>query len=197
MISELIESGDFNKILGMIFAVIITVVINKAVKKCSKKLLDKYKPGSSNFRIGIIGDIRGNEIKASKVIDGCLSTFVKIGGNVMQTNVILKISDNEPVVKMVKPLLQKYNIKPIGIKFGNKQFLKEEECEGIIVVDDYEKKGDESKIFFKNVDQLIYLQGDHEDAMAKKEYDEFPRGKIHYDLNKTDYCKPVDHKNMI
>ena len=66
MISELIESGDLNKILGMIFAVVITIVINKAVKKCSKNLLDKYKPGSTNFRIGIIGDIRGKEIKATK-----------------------------------------------------------------------------------------------------------------------------------
>ena len=197
MFDNLFENEDAPKIFGMIIAVVMMVVINKLVKKCSQKLLDKYKPGSTNFRIGIVGDIRGKEIKAKKVIDGCLNTFVKIGGNVMKTNVMLKISQNKELVTLVKELAEKYKIQIIGIKFGDKHYMEDDECEAIIEVEDYKQYGDESRTFFKNIDQLIYLQGEHEDKLSEVEYRAFKDGKIHYDLNQLEFTKPVAHENMI
>ena len=115
----------------------------------------------------------------------------------MITNVVLKLSDYESIIKVVKPLTEKYKIKIIGIKWGEKQYLKDEECEFVINVEDYKEYGDETKTFFKNMDQMIYLQGDHEDRLSALEYKNFKSGKIHYDLNKTDFTKPVAHENML
>ena len=194
--TEFINENDYGMLIGMVVVVILVFIINTIVKKCSSKMMSNWKSASTNLKIGIIGDVKGYEKNATKVIDNCFNTFVTIGGNTMKTNVSLKISSNKQLVNVIKPLAKKYNISLIGIAFGEERYLKEEECEKIITVEEYQKAGDESQEMLKNIDQLIYLVSKTNDPISFNEFKQFKGSKIRYDLYNADFTKPSLHENM-
>ena len=154
--SDLFESGDFFKIMVLGIVLLFMFVMKKYSTNLAKSFSEKWKVGDTNFKIGIIGNVKGSEKNARIVIENAIKTFVEIGGNVMKTNVIVKSTDYDyGLNSIIKELSQIYNIELVAIQ-NSKEIKEDKSFNKIIEVPNWKKQGDESKIYLNNVDQLIF-----------------------------------------
>ncbi|ELP86236.1 hypothetical protein EIN_111900 [Entamoeba invadens IP1] len=196
MFDNLMDSSDVMKLLGVLIFLLIMFYVNGFNKRIAKKLSNRIQGANSNFQMGVIGDITGYETQAKTVIDHALETFVRIGGNVMKTSVVVKHPTQGNISEVVVPIAQKYKLKTIGVKClpnhlelrSTKDISKVDEE---LVVNNWNQFGDESQTFLKSVDQLILLTGKHEDKISLAEFEKFTGAKVRYDLALPNFMTPV------
>ncbi|EDR27964.1 hypothetical protein EDI_011710 [Entamoeba dispar SAW760] len=199
MIEDFISYNDLLKIIGVIIVCVVMYFINGFNKNLARKLANKIQIGNTKFKIGIIGDIIGYENNAKVVIEKALNTFVRIGGNVLQTNVIVKTPSKRGILDVVRPIAEQFNIHMVGIHFIPEVIdtrKKREILDDEIDVPNWKKNGDESSTFLKNVDQLILLVGKTNDEVSMKEFDTFKGAKVRYDLCSPNFTQPTRCENI-
>lgn len=199
MLEGILDSVDMMKVMMFVILGCVFVIINKFNARLAQKVINKYTPKTTNYRIGIIGNPVGLEKQAQAIVENALETFLRIGGNVLKTNIILKVPTNKGLFEVVRPLAEKYKIGLVGVqayKEDNDTRKPEEKLDDMIYVEGWSRAGDESQQFLRNVDQLIYLVGRTENEVCMNEYRDFSKAKLKYDLAIPEYKRPVESANM-